>query len=296
MSGLSVNLHPKSKISNVDKLLKRLLDLPVWVKQYFYFKLREDLCKSVDIERLDNKNTNELVQMYIPTPSAYGQRFIRLKFNQTSTSQNLSKDQLAFLKSLGQDKKLIDICNEHKWSLMKCSKILVECIEQGLIESIENNLTANTIYYLAGRIRLGEYLLRMNKISLEQVDRALYTQKEISIQMGQTTKIGELLVNLGFIKESDKNDILNLKEHCDFTCDLEDDTEKLKTQIIELQKALELHQLENEANKQNIAFYQEEFIDYAQTIANLQQEIITLKQKKNFLNNIFNFKLVPKRA
>lgn len=284
------------KKNALGKLRTKLIELPFWVKQYLYIELREDLGKFTDIQKLDIKTKDDLIQSYVPTPTPTGQRYRQRRFNQFAVKMDIPKDEIQLLRSLDMNKTIIDICNENQWSLIKCSKVLVTCIEKGLIEHINNNNIATNVYYLAGKIRLGEYLLRTNKLSLEQVDKALYTQKEISQQVGENTRIGDLLVNLGYIKESDKNDILSLKENSDSVCALADEAEEMKEKIAELERKLETLRFENDGYKQDLEDYNLELYNKSQAIVNLEQEINDYKSKKFNLKKLFTNKLTLKRT
>lgn len=284
-------------VSNLDKLIKKMLSMPYWVKQYIYKEIRDDLCKYTKVENIDKKDKNDLVQMYVATPGATAQRYLRRKSTGFVPPTNIDPDILAFLRSLGPNVRLIDICNLHQWSLIKVCRVLVNAIDQGLVEHIENNQVANTVYYVAGKIRLGEYLLRMNKLSLEQVDHALYTQHQIAKQMGgETTKMGEVLVNLGYIEEEDKNEILSLKDNSNHIFQMIDESEKLKAEIAQLKAQIEVLNLESQALKDDVNFYQEEICKKATSISNLSDEIMEMKKSKFQLRNLFNFQLTPKNT
>ena len=289
-------LSSKKGSSGLSKLQQNILALPYWVQQYLYVELRENLSKYSNIDRLDLKTKSDLVQNYIPTPTSTGQRYIRRRFNQFAINMNISKYHIQLLDSLGIKKTIIDICNENKWSLIFCSKVLVECIELGVVEPLSNNNIANNVYYLAGKIRLGEYLLRMNKLSLDQVDQALYTQKEISQQIGENTKIGELLVNLGFIQETDKNDILCLKENSKQALDLQDETEIMNDKIKELESKIELLTFENNGIKEDLLDYQNELLEKTNRIIELEEQVQEKNNKKFSLKNLFPLRLCTRNT
>ncbi|MGD9581304.1 MAG: hypothetical protein AB7V50_08015 [Vampirovibrionia bacterium] len=289
--------------SNYGKLQNLLLNLPFWVKQMLYIELRSDLRQYTNLEALDRKDKDDLVQSYVLTPTALGRLYIQRRSTNFTPPQNIDPKHRSLLKSLGLKKTILDICNENKWSLIQCCRIIVECIENGLVEPVNNNSISNIIYYISGRIRLGEYLLRMNKLSLDQVDRALYRQKEITQQLGEKTKIGELLVNLGYINYADKEEILKLKENSDNVCDLSDETTELKARLKEMQMKLESLQFENEGYKQDLEDYQQELINQSMTIAKLELNIPakskqTQDRKINFSSffNIFSLNFQPKNV
>jgi hypothetical protein len=286
MLSSSSNFLERSK-TKVDKLINQLLKQPTWFKSYIYFTLRNDLKKTYDIEFLNSRDENNLVHNYVPSPSASGRTLIQRKFNKAVISFELDDYQIKFLKQVGYNKKLIDICNENNWSLADGARLLVEVIEKGYIESIEITSIANQIYYLAGKIRLGEYLLRTNKISLDQIDRALSTQRDIVKNMGQNVKIGDLLVNLGFINEGDKSDIIQLKENSYHPCHVEDQTEDLRKEIEQLKASMETLSFENESLKQDVVYFQDELIEKSKVIVALEDKVKGPESIMGKINKLF---------
>ena len=66
--------------------------------------------------------------------------------------------------------------------------------------SPHRRLTAVMIFaQLAGRTRLGEYLVKINRLSIEQLDQALRTQRYIEESMGERTGIANVLINLPMV-------------------------------------------------------------------------------------------------
>lgn len=293
----SNSCNADKSVSNLDKLIKKMLCMPYWVKQYVYKEIRDDLCQYTKVENIDRKDKSDLVQMYVPTPGANAQVYLRRRSSNFIPPKNLDPALLQFLKSLGPNVRVIDICNKNQWSLIKVCRLLVNAIDQGLVEHIDNNQVSNTVYYVAGKIRLGEYLLRMNKLSLEQVDHALYTQHQIAQQMGgEGTKMGELLVNLGYIEEEDKNEILSLKDNSNHIFQMIDESEKLKKEIAQLKAQVETLNIENQALTDDVSFYQDEVIKKAATISDLSEELMEYKRNKLSFKNLFTFKLTPKNT
>lgn len=282
--------------SSLDKLLNKIIALPNWVKQYAYLVLREDLSNSYDITKLDAKSTDELVQMFVPTPSPSGRRILQRRFNNNVVNFSMTEDQVNLLRALGLNKRIIDICTENKWSLIKCCRVLIESIEKGYVESIDNHNTANTIYYIAGRIRLGEYLLRNNKLSLDQIDRALYTQKNLPDEIGSKTKIGELLVNLGYIKHEDKEEILKFKDQSNDTISIDDETLNLKEKLVKLKMKFDNQKFENDSIKEDLTFYQDELISKANYIAELERKLENQTCKKPLFKSFFGWKILQGKA
>ena len=67
---------------------------------------------------------------------------------------------------------------------------------------------------MSGKIRLGEYFVKTNRINIEQLDEALRNQKQTEEAFGDRPGLAEILVNLNFLSKNDTEGILLLKEDC----------------------------------------------------------------------------------
>ena len=283
--------------STINKILQNLLGYPMWVKQYYYLLLRKDISKHVDIKTIDAKSEDDFVQMFVPKPSAAYKILAKKKFNKSILEAHMiERDHYLFLKVIDGKKALIEICNELKWSLTKSASVLIECIERNMVETVNNSDITNAIYYLAGKIRLGEYLFRSNKLTLEQIEKALYAQNLSLTETGEKLKIGEILVNLGYIKKTDKDEILQLKDNGHDVCDVKDEVPQYLEMIASLQKTIELLKMENDGIKQDLIVYQSEVIDKTASIVKLQEQINKYESKSFSLKNLFGVKSSVKHS
>ena len=67
---------------------------------------------------------------------------------------------------------------------------------------------------MSGKIRLGEYFIKINKITIEQVNEALKKQKPLEESLGDRPGLAEILISLNFLSRKDTEGILLLKEDC----------------------------------------------------------------------------------
>ena len=65
--------------------------------------------------------------------------------------------------------------------------------------------------YIAGKFRIGEYFKQKGVLSVDQLQQAILANRDAS-EKGQQKKFGEILVELGYVKENDLKAVLILKE------------------------------------------------------------------------------------
>ena len=75
-----------------------------------------------------------------------------------------------------------------------------------------DNLILAGIHYMSGEIRLGEYVKRLNKIDIKELDDILRKQKQHNEENPDSKlKIGEIMVDMGFVANKDIDKILHTK-------------------------------------------------------------------------------------
>ena len=92
------------------------------------------------------------------------------------------------------------------------SVIFIDCLEKELIAMPASFKMVEIIRYISGKTRIGEYFLRTNQISAEQLQTALEQQEKIKNATGEKVGTATVLVNLGFVQESEIKAILRYKE------------------------------------------------------------------------------------
>jgi hypothetical protein len=192
-------------------VLEVVNSLPVWVLQALFVEISSMLnekAKNVNLEKLDR---TELLQLLVPEISEYGD--LILKRHAQGLADNKVNPTLVKLLSSAADKKnVVDICIINRWTIEQCTKILLECIQKNYVKYNFPHSLYNTILFIAGEIRIGEFLIRKNKITTDQLEHALKLQSDLSNTFGERRKIVEILVNMGKINKDEVLDYLTLKE------------------------------------------------------------------------------------
>ncbi len=233
-------------------LLKKIFELPIWIKQSIYLEIKHELEQTIKDNIKLIKKDNSL-QLYIPKATFLG------KTELESRAKNLDENIYKFLSGCMHNLSIIEIAINYNWSLAECSTYFINAINSELIIPPESTSIKGTALYMGGFIRLGEYFVKLGKITLEQLDEALRTQKYIENTVKDKIGIAQILINLGYLTKADVEGILLLKEECkkryipdddlDSSDDFTDNSEaaELKRQISQLTK--ENNQLKDQMRK-----------------------------------------------
>lgn len=194
-------------VNNTFKILmQKIVELPLWIKQIVYFELNEEFKSSSARNKLVSEKKEDFLQIYVPKMTFLGKKELETR------SKGLSTNIYKFLEGVSQDLNIVEISVNNGWSLAECSTFFINAINAELLITPESSCIKGTALYMSGIIRLGEYFVKLGKISIEQLDEALRTQKYIEESVGDRTALGEILINLGYITQADTEGILVLKE------------------------------------------------------------------------------------
>ncbi len=194
--------------STFKALIKDILSLPVWIKQVIYMELKEELENSTYKSCINTISKRDLLQLYIPKLTYTGKKELEHKTNKYD--DNI----YAFLECAFQNFSIMETAINNKWNLHECSKYFLEAINADLITTPSSSVVKGTALYMSGEIRLGEFFVKIGKISIEEIDNALRTQKGIEDSLGDRPGLAEILVSLGFLTKNETEGILLLKEDC----------------------------------------------------------------------------------
>lgn len=229
-----------SQSTAFDVLMKQLSTLPLWVKQVIYAQLQRELEISLSYTTLQTFTPEHTLQLWVPELNRHG------VLEMEKHDQRPPAPVLKLLHWVRHHKNIITITIMNQWSLGECSDALAQAIDLRLIEPPVSMAVAGTIDYMAGRIRLGEYLVKISRLNIDQLDQALRTQRAIQEAMGERVGIANVLINLGYIKKEDSESILFLKEESRKAFHIAN----LATESPEVSQARErIHQLEIQLQK-----------------------------------------------
>jgi hypothetical protein len=194
--------------SKFRAFLQEIFSLPVWIKQIIYLELKEQLESSAIKACMNLSKKEDCLQLYIPKLTYSGKKELETK------SKKLSAETYVFLECAYQNISIMDIAIKNNWNLCECSKYFLEAMESNLVMSPTSAYVKGTALYMSGKIRLGEYFVNIDKITIEQLDEALRKQKKMEEALGDRPGLAEILISLNFLSRMDTEGILLLKEDC----------------------------------------------------------------------------------
>jgi len=172
----------------------KILDTPLWIKQVIFFELAKNLGK-------DCQEFSDVLSVYSPILSFKGQSELLDK------KCGLDSNIYAFLQYCAEGYNFLEIGVNMFLSMEETAKYYEFCIEQEFINKPESNFISAAAEYISGKLRLGEYLLKIGKIDKNELDDA--------VSLYNTTndkRFGEVLVHLEYVKKDDLKTILILKD------------------------------------------------------------------------------------
>lgn len=184
----------------------QLQSLPLWMKQVIYTEMLSDLEASISRETLNTYEKAHLLQLHVPELTADGTR------EAMEPSGRYPQALIEFLRLARQNYNVASICMALQWTLEQACMVLLRGIQVSLVLRPSSFKVDATLRYLGNEIRLGEYLVQIQKINWDQLDQALRTQTYIHSALGERLALGEVIINLGFIQREDAESILFLKE------------------------------------------------------------------------------------
>lgn len=186
-----------------ELFMGKLLAYPLWVKQAVYYRLylnmKENYC-----ERLVIKNANNLFAFYNPTVTFKGKTEL---WDRTS---GLDSNIYNFLRLCVEGYSILEISLNTFLSMEEAAKNFMFCLEQNFIEKPESDEVYAMGGFIAGKFRTGEYYKINGSITIDQLDQAVMTQRNLDDRM-EHKLFGKILVDLGFITEKNVQTLFTLK-------------------------------------------------------------------------------------
>ena len=193
----------KNYLSNLTDIVYAA---PLWVQEVICLDLKKHL--ESKIPGLSSQyDLDDIYPIYIPEITFKGKK--ELETHEHNLDFNIYK----LLKGIENGSRIIDITLNNFWSLEQTSTFLSQCIKSEFVKNPQSLIISASIFYLGNEIRLGEYVKRIDKINVEELDDILRKQKVYNESNPETKiKIGELLIQMGYVANKDIDKIINLKE------------------------------------------------------------------------------------
>lgn len=184
--------------------MEKMIAFPLWIKQTIFLNLSNDLNTYLSNEFLDVEEGN-LFHVYKLELSDLGQ-------NELLTKESKYDESIySFLTCCSKGMSLIEIAIENNFTMEEVSKAFMFCRTSGFFTQDVPKLVAAVAGFLSGKYRTGEYLIRAGKMTIEQLDEVLNKQQEMN-ESGKHVFIAELMVQMGFVRETDVKSIIFMKD------------------------------------------------------------------------------------
>ena len=184
--------------------MEKLLAFPLWIKQTIYLDLSKDMNNYLSNEFLDVEE-GDLFHVYKPALSELGQNELLNK------ESNFDESIYSFLTCCSKGMSLIEIAIENNFTMEEVSKAFTFCKKSGFFSTDVPKLVSAIAGFIAGKYRTGEYFIRAEKMTIDQLDQVLNKQQEMNAA-GKHVFIAELMVQMGFVRDIDVKSIIFMKE------------------------------------------------------------------------------------
>jgi hypothetical protein len=201
-----VTTVPMQTDTYFEQLMTHIEHLPLWVKQVVYAQLQRELESRFTKSTLTAFDPDNILQLAILPMTPKGQKLA------TDTNSHNASPLVHLLQHSQQGKNIVSTCLIMNWNLEECCQTILEAQAQGCAEPFESPVMQATVEFIGNKIRMGEYLVRIQRIQPQQLQQALQVQQYIEASMGQKTGIASVLINLGYVHKQDTEGILFLKE------------------------------------------------------------------------------------
>lgn len=188
-----------------ESFIEKIADFPFWVKEVIYVKLREDFEQAFVSEADLQAPSEESYQIHKPALTFIGEKELADRENAEDP------DLYRFLQIVSQECSIAEITLRNFWTLEQTAKFHSLAIEKEYVKQPTSTKIMAIALYLSGKIKLGDYLKRLGKITVDQLDTALRCQNEYK-KNGTPMPFAEVLISLGYISSKETKAIIYIKD------------------------------------------------------------------------------------
>ncbi|MEW5819849.1 MAG: hypothetical protein AB1782_06630 [Cyanobacteriota bacterium] len=225
-----------------SNLLEIIRKLPNLILEALFIEIVTLLRENYNIEQLLRQDRTDMFQLYTPELTEYGLMILQ-RAEKKKLPEGIDKNLVKYVSAAKEKKNIIDICISNHWTLEQCAILTHKCMERNFIKHSITPSLYNVIQFISGSLKIGEFLMRKNKIDSNTLEYALNLQNQLSSSFGEKSKIVEILVNMGKVKQEDVLDFLNLKEsskrYIQIQAPITPETHKLRSLVEEYKQNLE---------------------------------------------------------
>jgi hypothetical protein len=257
-------------------IVESIISKPLWVKQAIYIELRDDIKNKSSLELIEALDKNDLLQLYTPVRSVLGHKIFNE--NDFASNNNVSPEMVNLLSHIDNRKNVIDLCYANQCTLKHFSELIIEAHENGYIENIRSKQIFAIFNYLAGQIDIGQLLVKLNKITPEQLSFANYSISEMNktFEVSETNTLEEVLIRMNYIDKDRINSLLLLKEASEIKFEKLDDITKPDIDL--MQENMDILTIEKARIEAELEAYKPLMESKDRRIKELEQELLEYKK------------------
>ena len=192
--------------SKFSKFMSDLLLLPIWIKQLMYVYLRYKLEEELTPQYLNSYEIEDIFQLHKAVLTYKGKKELEIK------SLGFPANHYIFLKDSLDGLTIAELTIKNNWNLFEVSNAFIDCLDKELIAMPSSVKMVELVRYMSGRTRIGEYFLRTGQITMEDLETVLAQQEKIKKATNEQVGSATVLVNMGFVPESEIKAVLRYKE------------------------------------------------------------------------------------
>ncbi len=187
-----------------DLFLEKVLNVPLWIKQAIFLRLAKEM-KDYSCEEFLLNNSDDIFSTFVPTLTFKG------KTELMERKCGLDANIYNFLQGCANDYSMLEISINTFLSMEEVAKYYELCLEQNFIKVPDSKEIHAMAGFIAGKFRIGEYFKQKGAITVDQLQQAILTHRGL-VTSDNPRKFGEVMTDMGIIKEADLKAVLVLKE------------------------------------------------------------------------------------
>ena len=200
------NKKENIKVNKFSKFVSDLLLMPIWIKQLMFVYLRYKLEEELTPQYLNSYEIEDIFQLHKSVLTYRGKKELETR------SANLSANEYMFLQDSLDGLTIAELTIKNGWNLFEVSNYFINCLDKEFIAMPQSLKMVEIVRYISGKIRIGEYFLRTGQITIEQLETVLEQQETIKKATNEQVGAATVLVNMGFVPESEIKAVLRYKE------------------------------------------------------------------------------------
>ncbi|MEW5818674.1 MAG: hypothetical protein AB1782_00660 [Cyanobacteriota bacterium] len=199
--------------SQFQQILDDINSFPPWVKEAILLNLKGEL----DRNTLKTLKAEDCIFLYVPKLTDAGEMFLK---SCQSNNRQIDQRLYHFLMAVHKENNLFDITQDNNSTFQNICNILISGWKNGFIQPTFSKKIHSMVYFLAGKIDIGEYLFRIGRMtkqqfywytSMQNPEMVLF-EEDVDNTEQQKINMEKTFLNLGYLSQYELQDLKALQE------------------------------------------------------------------------------------